>query len=411
MKGHFYKPNCKCVDSKGESKKTRKCSCGATWSYILDIGIDPKTGVRKQKKKGGFKTKSDAEEAAALLITELTQGTHVQESNITFEDFAEQWLSLYKATGKVKTSTLRVREHEIKRLMDYFAKLKLKDISRDQYQDALNDLKKRGFADSTLEGAHGTGRMIFRKAIELEVIKRDPTEFAVVPKTAKTVEELERQEEVEKYLEKNDLAKFLKEAKASGLENDYIIFLTLAYTGMRAGELCALKWRDIDFENQTMTISRTYYNPSNNIKKYQLLPPKTQSSKRTIELAPIVIKELENLQAAQNIIRMRHRNIYHDHDFVFAKLDKHYGYPIYIKLIEIRMRRLLKIAKLNEGLTPHSLRHTHTSLLAEAGVSLPEIMERLGHKDDEVTKNVYLHITKTMKKEASQKFAQLMENL
>lgn len=79
------------------------------------------------------------------------------------------------------------------------------------------------------------------------------------------------------------------------------------------------------------------------------------------------------------------------------------------------MRRLLKMAELNPELTPHSLRHTHTSLLAEAGVSLPQIMERLGHKDEDTTKNVYLHVTKEMKKEmkkeASQKFKELMENL
>ncbi|AVF24655.1 integrase [Paenibacillus larvae subsp. larvae] len=74
----------------------------------------------------------------------------------------------------------------------------------------------------------------------------------------------------------------------------------------------------------------------------------------------------------------------------------------------------MKIAGLNKELlelTPHSLRHTHTSLLAEAGVSLPEVMERLGHKDEDTIKNIYLHVTKEMKKEASQKFARLMENL
>ena len=75
------------------------------------------------------------------------------------------------------------------------------------------------------------------------------------------------------------------------------------------------------------------------------------------------------------------------------------------------MRRLLKLAKLNESLTPHSLRHTHTSLLAEAGVGLPEIMDRLGHADDETTKTIYLHVTKPMKKEASQKFSELMKGL
>ncbi|CAH0262589.1 Tyrosine recombinase XerD [Peribacillus frigoritolerans] len=63
------------------------------------------------------------------------------------------------------------------------------------------------------------------------------------------------------------------------------------------------------------------------------------------------------------------------------------------------MRRFLKIAALNPKLTPHSLRHTHTSLLSQAGVGLPQIMERLGHKDeDTTTKNVYLHVTKEMKK-------------
>jgi len=85
--------------------------------------------------------------------------------------------------------------------------------------------------------------------------------------------------------------------------------------------------------------------------------------------------------------------------------------PIVIKMVQLRMARLLAIAKLNPDLTPHSLRHTHTSLLAEAGVALEQIMDRLGHSDDQITKNVYLHVTNEMKKEASQKFAQLMRSL
>jgi len=57
------------------------------------------------------------------------------------------------------------------------------------------------------------------------------------------------------------------------------------------------------------------------------------------------------------------------------------------------------------------LRHTHCSLLAEAGASLEQIMERLGHGDDDITKRVYLHVTKPQKKEASHKFSELMKNL
>jgi integrase len=75
------------------------------------------------------------------------------------------------------------------------------------------------------------------------------------------------------------------------------------------------------------------------------------------------------------------------------------------------MARLLKLAGLNESLTPHSLRHSHCSILAEMGVPLQDIMDRLGHKNDDTTKNVYLHVTKTKKKEASHKFGELMKSL
>ncbi|MCY7738421.1 tyrosine-type recombinase/integrase [Bacillus safensis] len=125
-----------------------------------------------------------------------------------------------------------------------------------------------------------------------------------------------------------------------------------------------------------------------------------------------MIYELSKHKLAQKQTMMKHRDIYHDKDFVLASIDEELpSYPLYIKKIENRMRRLLKIAELNPELTPYSLHHTHTSLLAEAGVSLPQIMERLGHKDEDTTKNVYLHVTKEMKKEASQKFKELMENL
>ncbi|WP_206809574.1 tyrosine-type recombinase/integrase [Paradesulfitobacterium ferrireducens] len=90
--------------------------------------------------------------------------------------------------------------------------------------------------------------MIFRKAIEFELIKNDPTQFVTVPKKPKTIEELEAEEEEIKYLEKEELSLFLKTSKEKGLDKDYPVFLLLAYTGMRAGEMLALKWKDIDFE-------------------------------------------------------------------------------------------------------------------------------------------------------------------
>lgn len=131
------------------------------------------------------------------------------------------------------------------------------------YQNVLNKLKERGFADNTIDGAHRTGRMIFKKAIELQLIKIDPSEHAVVPKRQKTVEELEQEEKLVKYLEKDELSTFLTACKNYGLLFDYTIFMLLAYTGMRVGELCALKWSDIDFNEKTISITKTIYNPTN----------------------------------------------------------------------------------------------------------------------------------------------------
>ncbi|WP_339820491.1 tyrosine-type recombinase/integrase [Paenibacillus sp. FSL R7-0216] len=405
---YFRKRGCKCEEGK-------KCTCGATWSVTVDIGRDPVTNKRKQKELSGFITKLDAKNAAAALITEFQQGTYVQEKNITFKEFVKTWLESYSST--VKISSVRVRKHESGRLMKYFENMKMKDITKKMYQDALNDLQKtdetkKGLAFNTLSGVHSTGRMIFSKAVELDIIKNDPTQYAKLQRPQKTVEEIEQEEEVAKYLEKEELAKFLDTIREHGLDQDYVIFLILAYSGMRAGELCALRWSDLDSDEHTISITKTYYNPSNRTREYQLLTPKTKASRRKIDMDPMVFKELQKHRKKQKEIMMEYRTTYHDGDFVIAKTDAlNAGYPEFIKTIENRMRRLLKISGLNEKLTPHSLRHTHTSLLAEAGVGLTEIMERLGHKDDDTTRNVYMHVTKTMKKEASQKFAELMRSL
>jgi integrase len=402
LKGHFYRRGCTC--------KKKRCTCGSTWSLVIDIGRDPATGRRKQKTKGGFHTKQEAEAAAAALIYELSQGTYVQEKNVVFKDFASEWLLIYGEKNNVKPGTLRIRQHEINKLLPYFSLLKLKEITAKRYQDALNNLKEKGYADNTLDGVHRTGRMIFKKAVEMGMIKKDPTEFAYLKKDRKSIEELEKQE-VPKYMEKEELALLLHTAANKGLDLDYLIFLTLSYTGMRVGELVALKWKDIDLDEHTISITKTYYNPNNNTLDFQLVPPKTRKSKRTIVVDEEVILALKGHMELQKKTKEQVGEAYLDKGFIFAKKEKQPGYPIFIKTVENRMARLLKLAGLKPELTPHSLRHTHTSLLAEAKVGLEEIMDRLGHCDDETTKNVYLHVTKEMKKEASQKFAQLMRSL
>lgn len=227
MQGHFYERGCRC--------KKKKCTCGSKWAFTVDIGGNPVTRKRKQKVRSSFQTKQEAEEAAEAPIHEVNQGTYLEETDQTFCEFANEWLKIYTDSKDVKSGTIRVRLHEISKLLPYFAQLKLKDITRQGYQDALNDLKGLGYSDSTMSRVNRTRRMIFRKELELKMIKKDPTEFAYLKKDKKTIEQLE-EKELPKYLEKEELALFLKTAKEHGLEHDYLMFLTLSYTGIRIGE-------------------------------------------------------------------------------------------------------------------------------------------------------------------------------
>ena len=112
-----------------------------------------------------------------------------------------------------------------------------------------------------------------------------------------------------------------------------------------------------------------------------------------------VIQALKIHREKQEKIIQQFGDDYNNQDFIFAKTERQPGYPIVIKLVQLRMARLLTLANL------------YTSLLSEAGVALEQIMDRLGHSDDQITKNVYLHVTKEMKKEAPKKFSELMRSL
>lgn len=126
------------------------------------------------------------------MHTELVEGTYIAEKEMLFSTLVEEWLRLYETT--VKISTVRVRKHEATRLLDYFNNHQVKSITRKAYQNALLDLYERGFALNTIAGIHSTGRMLFTKAIELETIKNDSTQYARLPRPQKSVEEIEAEE-------------------------------------------------------------------------------------------------------------------------------------------------------------------------------------------------------------------------
>ena len=110
----------------------------------------------------------------------------------------------------------------------------------------------------------------------------------------------------------------------------------------------------------------------------------------------------------QKKLIMKQRPIYKNHDFIFAE---NHGHPRVMKKVMLRLQRLLKYMDTDKHITPHSFRHTHTSLLIEAGAGVKEIQERLGHADINTTMNIYAHMTKNIEEKTSRKFSELTKGL
>jgi len=282
-------------------------------------------------------------------------------------------------------------------------------IGHARYQQLINKLAP-DYARTTLQGVNGCAGMVFRQAIKDKLIKENPQHDVVIPKKQRTVEEIESEPLEEKYLNADELEEFLKAVREHGLDLDLERFYLLAFSGMRSGELCALKWTDLDFETNEVRITKTLYNENSNMRNYTLTPPKTDGSIRVIEMEEEIMQLLKSHRKRQMKLDMKYRHEieeYHDANFIFRRVN---GYPFMQKNIVDRMHRLLAFTKIEKNATPHIFRHTHISMMTEAGVDLPTIMERVGHEDVQTTMKIYTHVTNKMKKDASAKVRTLHEN-
>lgn len=197
--------------------------------------------------------------------------------------------------------------------------------------------------------------------------------------------EVEDEENIEeKYLESWQVQKLIE-----GIKHDRWRKLTrfLVLTGLRVGEAFSLTSDDIDLKNRYIHVTHTY-DHTNKL----MTAPKTKSSKRRIYIQDELLslmRELKKEALANKLV--------YGQNLIF--LQK--GHPI---CYETYRCYLLKSGKeiLGRKVTPHTLRHTHTSLLAEQGVDIEAISRRLGHEDSHITRKIYLHVTENMRQRDNQ---------
>lgn len=192
----------------------------------------------------------------------------------------------------------------------------------------------------------------------------------------------------DKYLERSECKMLLESMNIEMWKN---LTELLILTGCRIGEALALNEDDIDLTRRTITINKTI-NPTSK----EITTPKTAASVRTIHMTPALVA-LTRAVLASN--RRNRKLLYLDHTPLFFDLQGGYaGYEAYRMYLR---RRSIQV--LGRVITPHVLRHTHASLLAEQGLTIDEIKMQLGHDNSKVTEQIYVHITENRRQQLNNK--------
>lgn len=167
------------------------------------------------------------------------------------------------------------------------------------------------------------------------------------------------------------------------------------HTGMRVGEVMSLTWDCVDLEAQTIKIEKILYR--NEFKQWIFSTPKTQSSYRTIKIGDTLTSILRRFHMDQKANKLRCGEYYIKQDYDFVCLKEN-GELLTVDSIKY-LSRIVNY-ELNIPFKFHSLRHTHATMLLEAGANIKAIQERLGHSKSSITMDVYSHATKKMTNES-----------
>lgn len=370
-----------------------KTKQGDKWMFKLIVGIDPGTGKKIMTTRRGFKTKKEAQAAYMKLKQEIDSGL-LSKQSVLFEDIFKEWWDIHSKTIKPSTKYSKLSKFD-KHILPRFGKLKIKEITKGYCQRVINEI-----ADeiNSVNDIKIQANLVFKYAVKMDYILKNPMEYVTIPKKEETF--LAAKEE-RNYWTKNEVKEFLKLAKNHMSMQYFMMFYLLIYTGMRKGELVALTWDDIDLKEQTININKTMFFEKG---KEIVQTAKKYASNRTIDIDSHTTKLLTSWKVKQKELLLAD-GINKKPSHILLRGDLR---PIRLAYPNELLNNFITIYDLH-SITIHGLRHTHASMLFEAGASIKEVQARLGHKDIQTTMNVYTHVSKTMSQKTAENFLKFME--
>lgn len=353
-------------------------------------------GERRERKRSSFKSLEEAERELIKLKASLLENNHLQtdKHDMNVSQWIDIWYKTYSSDWAISTREARKNtiEKHVKRLI---GNIKLKNITKTIYINRfLNVLKEEGFKPHSINSMHSTVSTAINAAVEDDIIDRNRIRSAPI----------EKPKRLTNFLTPNELSIFLRYAKKERI-SDYTLILLLAYTGLRSGEALGMHWSDIDFKENTISISRTR-------DVLGTRKPKTDNSIRTIKVDELVFKQLKKYRAWCMQSKLEYGEQLEDDNFIFLNNDGSMNY--YKELLSIAIRHIYRNIKKDElkinTITAHGLRHTHATILLSQGIPVKTVADRLGNTPETLLET-YAHSFDELEEKAVNVFSDSLQSV
>lgn len=414
---------------------------GNVYEYNFDVAKIE--GKRKRITKSGFKTKAEALKQGMIAYNEyLNTGRNIKINEMSYSDFLDYWLDNHCKIN-LKYHTIEAYSNIVKtHLKPNLGFYKLSQITKTTLQDFLNKIYvEKAYSKNFLNNIRKVLKCSFNYAVDNEYVKINSAANLKLPKydePPKDVAHIFTTEEINTILDR-----FKKNHCI------YYAFLTAYCTGLRIAEVFALTWDDIDFKNKTISVNKNILKKNqaggtkgrhlsgNSTTVWYFGTCKTQTSYRTVPIGDTLLKALKEYKEEQQIHKLNYGDTYMKHyrktvinpynnkqeikivnayaeidvalpdvNFVFVKNNGVYEgtdstkYPF--KVIHYELGIPCRF---------HDFRDTHATRLIESGADIKAVSKRLGHRNIDITYNIYVRVTEKMENETANKFEEICKCL
>ena len=347
-----------------------------------------------------FKTQAEADEARNEMLYEQRHGTLITEKDQTVKRQLEHWIENVHKNAIRPSTYAEYRRTIDKHIIPELGHLKLQQLTVNRVEAFYTRKAEDGLSASSLKQIHKVLRQALDHAVRSNLLSRNVCDIAKKALPRQTRYEI-------KPLTQEQAQALVSAARGRHLE---ALFILAIMTGMRKGELLALRWSDIDLDNGYLQVHHTLrrvstrgYTGSGPKTKLTESEPKTTSSRRKIVLPPFLVDVLKKHRIRQLEERLQAGNAWVENNLVFCNPHGTFREP---SAVYKTFQRFLKDAGL-PTMRFHDLRHSAATLLLTMGVHVKVVQELLGHSSITMTLNTYSHVLPSLQKDAMDKMSDL----